>query len=122
MSTGKKLKFEQKVDDKKWSNKVAREVIFPEIYERYGPNAEAKMQMPAETLEDLRRQVYDEEQAECGETSGCVKLKGQPSHDNGPSRFRNVLGNQPIIDETIRKNETILEDYKHVLKKQRSKK
>ncbi|PWA87414.1 hypothetical protein CTI12_AA035700 [Artemisia annua] len=120
MSTGKRLKFEQKVDDRKWSNKVAKEVIFSEIYERYGPNAEAKMQLPAATLEDLRRQVYAEEQAECGETSGSVKLKGQQSHDNGPSSIRNVLGNQPIIDETLRKNETILEDYKDVLKKQGS--
>ncbi|PWA55981.1 hypothetical protein CTI12_AA418690 [Artemisia annua] len=120
MSTGKRIKLEQKVDDRKWSNKVAREVIFHEIYEKYGPNAEAKMQLPAETLEELRRQVYAEEQAECGETSGCVKLKGQQSHDNGPSSIRNVLGNQPIINETLRKNETILEDYKDVLKKQGS--
>ncbi|PWA76193.1 hypothetical protein CTI12_AA236220 [Artemisia annua] len=90
MSTGKRLKLEQKVDDRKWSNKVAREVIFPEIYERYGPNAEARMQLPAETLEELRRSI------------------------------RNVLGNQPIIDETLRKNETTLEDYKDVLKKQGS--
>ncbi|PWA89150.1 hypothetical protein CTI12_AA114830 [Artemisia annua] len=120
MSTGKRLKFGQKVDDRKWSNKVAKEVIFPEIYERYGPNTEVKMQLPAETLEDLRRQVYAEEQAECGETSGSVKLKGQQSHDNGPSSIGNVLENQPIIDETLRKNETILEDYKDVLKKQGS--
>ncbi|PWA61702.1 hypothetical protein CTI12_AA287730 [Artemisia annua] len=64
MSTGKRLKLEQKVDDREWSNKVAREVIFPEIYERYGPNAEAKMQLPAETLEELRRWETKEDDAE----------------------------------------------------------
>lgn len=57
MSTGKRLKLEHTLDDWGWSVMVLREVIFPEIYERYGPNAPPNMQFPSETLEELRREV-----------------------------------------------------------------
>ena len=60
MSNGKRVTFNNNADDRQWSIKVLKEVIFPEIYERYGPNAEPNMQLPYEILEDLRREVYGE--------------------------------------------------------------
>ena len=58
MSTGKRLKLEHTLDDLGWSVMVLKEVIFPEIYERYGPNAPPNMRLPSDTLEALRREVY----------------------------------------------------------------
>ena len=55
-----------------WSNKVLREVIFLKIYERYGPNGESRIRLPAKTLEDLRREFYCEKQAESAKASGSA--------------------------------------------------
>ena len=62
MSKGKRVRFAQDVADREWSIKVLRDVIFPEIYEMYGPNAEPQYQLPATVIEELRRQVYSDEQ------------------------------------------------------------
>lgn len=75
MSNGKRVRFEQDAADREWSNKVLREVIFPEVYERYGPNAEPNKQLPAIVLEDLRRQVYRGEQEEGVKPHGIVNCK-----------------------------------------------
>ena len=66
MSAGNKNKLEHNADDMEWSIKVTREVIFPEIYERYGPNAKPKDQLPTKTLDNLRREVYGKEHVESG--------------------------------------------------------
>ncbi|PWA33923.1 hypothetical protein CTI12_AA623990 [Artemisia annua] len=72
MSKGKRVNLESNVDDWEWSKKVLRDVIFPEIYERYGPNAPPNMQLPTETLEQLRREVYGEGQVQPFKASGSV--------------------------------------------------
>ena len=75
MSKAKRVRFAQDVADREWSIKVLRDVIFPEIYEMYGPNAEPNYQLPATVLEDLRRQVYSEEQKEGVKADESVKSK-----------------------------------------------
>lgn len=72
MSAGKKSILDHNADDMEWSIKVTREVIFPEIYERYGPNAERKDQLSSEILEELRRQVYGKEHVEGEKPGGSV--------------------------------------------------
>jgi hypothetical protein len=88
MSSRKRLK-KINPDDREWSNKVLREVIFPEIYERYGPNAEPNMQLPPKDLEDLRREVYVEEQPEGVKPSGSNTIKVPQLQVEGTSSNRN---------------------------------
>ena len=85
MSNGKRVrwardaaepKYQLPAIDLKWEKKVLREVIFPEIYERYGPNAtEPRFQLPAIDLEALRREVFSEEQQQSVKPYGSVKAK-----------------------------------------------
>lgn len=93
MSTHKRVK-KINADDREWSNKVLREVIFPEIYERYGPNAEPNMQLPAKDLEDLRREVYSEEQLEGVKPSGSIRIKVPQSQVEDTSSNRNDVPKQ----------------------------
>lgn len=71
----KKVTFKYNAEDRQWSNKVLKEVIFPEIYERYGPNAEPNMQLPSKILEGLRREVYGEA------SSSKSAINGEPNQD-----------------------------------------
>jgi hypothetical protein len=69
MSNGKSLELKASFEEWEWSIKVLREVIFPEIYERYGPNVPPNMQLPTETLQELRREVYGYEDVQPLKTS-----------------------------------------------------
>jgi hypothetical protein len=81
MSNGKKLKLKRSREEWEWSIKVLREVIFPEIYERYGPNAPPNMQLPTETLQELRRQVYGYEDVQPLKTSESgLNKDDKPKH------------------------------------------
>ena len=86
----KKVKFEHTVGDWEWSNKVLKEVIFPELYERYGPNAEPNMQLPAEIIKDLEQLVYGERSGTSkpneAEASGSVKPKKPEAKKRKPTR------------------------------------
>ena len=75
MSKGKRVRFAQEVDDKEWSNKVLRDVIFPEVYERYGPNGEPNKQLPAKVVEDVRKLVYGQEHEQAVKPHGSAKCK-----------------------------------------------
>ena len=76
MSADKKIKIENKADDMEWSIKVVREVIFPEVLERYGPNAKPQDQLPTQMLEELRRQVYGKDPVENAKDGGKKTIKG----------------------------------------------
>lgn len=99
MSSRKRLK-KINPDDREWSNKVVREVIFPEIYERYGPNAEPNMQLPPKDLEDLRREVYGEEQPQGVKPSGSNTIKVPHSQVEGTSRMQFVAPQKATINNT----------------------
>lgn len=99
MSSRKRLK-KINPDDREWSNKVLREVIFPEIYERYGPNAEPNMQLPPKDLEDLRREVYGEEQPEGVKPSGSNTIKVPQSQVEGTSRMQFLAPQKATINNT----------------------
>ena len=87
MSNGKRVTFNINADDKQWSIKVLREVIFPEIYERYGPNAEPNMQLPYEILEDLRRQAYGEATSNSKpNVPECKKIRGNSTSNVEPAK------------------------------------
>ena len=99
MSTGKRLKLEHTLDDRGWSLMVLREVIFPEILERYGPNAPPNMQLPSETLEELRREVYSYEDVHPFKTnhSGLNKDEGVSTiwqhYNDKPKHFGFLMNN-----------------------------
>ena len=81
MSNGKSLKLKHSHDELEWSIKVLREVIFPEIYERYGPNAPPNMQFLTETLQQLRREVYGYEDVQPLKTSESgLNKDDKPKH------------------------------------------
>lgn len=87
MSKGKRVTFKEDADDRQWSIKALREVIFPEIYERYGPNAEPNMQLPYEILEDLRRQVYGEASSSVKQNvPHCKTIRGKSASNVEPTK------------------------------------
>lgn len=99
MSKGKTVHLQTNVDDWEWSQKVLRDVIFPEIYERYGPNAPPNLKLPSETLEQLRREVYEEGQVQHSKSSGNgmknvegVSVKWQ-YHNDEPKNMGFVMNN-----------------------------
>ena len=89
MSNGKKkCKLKRSREEWEWSIKVLREVIFPEIYKRYGPNAPPNMQLPTEILQEFRREVYGYEDVQPLKTSDSGLNK-----DDKPKHFGFVLNN-----------------------------
>ena len=102
MSNGKRVRFAHDAAqpkyqlpniDLEWENKVLREVIYPEIYERYGPNAtQPQYQLPAKDLEDLRREVYCEEQQKGVKQRGTVKHKVPQSNKSISKATTTVKG------------------------------
>ena len=84
----KKRKLKRSRDEWEWSIKVLRDVIFPEIYERYGPNAPPNMQLPTETLQQLRREVYGYEDVQPLKPSDSGLNK-----DDKPKQLGFVLNN-----------------------------
>ena len=83
-----KRQLKRSREEWEWSIKVLREVIFPEIYERYGPNAPPNMQLPTETLQELRREVYGYEDVQPLKTSDSGL-----NNDDKPKQLGFVLNN-----------------------------
>lgn len=102
MSNGKRVRFAHYAAqpkyqlpniDLEWENKVLREVIYPEIYERYGPNAtQPQYKLAAKDLEDLRREVYCEEQQKGLKQHGTVKHKVPQSNKSISKATTTVKG------------------------------